>query len=61
MAPVEERPASAEVAAERLGGAAPERNDPLLVALTDRAHEPLVEVDAAALEADGLADAKPAP
>ena len=59
MAPVEERPAPAEVAAERVGGATPQRDDPFLAALADRAHEPLLEVDAAALEPDGLAHAEP--
>ena len=59
MAPVEKRAASAEIAAERVGGAATEGNDPLLPALADRAHEPFLEVDASALEADRLTHAEP--
>ena len=58
MALVEEGPAAAQVAAERVGGAAAERHDPLLAALADRADEPLLEVDAVSLEADRLADAQ---
>ena len=55
---VEKRTATAQIAAKRVGCAAPQRDDPLLAALADRAHEPLVEVDAAALQSDGLADAE---
>ena len=55
VAAVEERTATAEIAAKRIGGAAPQRDDPLLAALADRAHEPLVQVDSSAFEADGLA------
>ena len=49
------RPAAAQVPAKRVGGASAERDDPLLAALADRTNEPLVEVDAALLEADRLA------
>ena len=59
MAAVEEGPAAGEVAAERLGGAAADRDDALLAALADAADEPLVEVDRGALEPDRLADAEP--
>ena len=48
-----------QVAPERLGRLPADRNDALLAALADRAHEPLVEVDPALLEPDGLADAQP--
>src|SRR3954447_4152406 len=56
---VEERTAAREVAPQRVGCRAPERDDALLAALADTADEPLLEVDAALLEADGLADAQP--
>ena len=59
VAPVEVRPAAREVAAERLGGGASDRDDPFLVALADAAHDPLVQVDAGALEPDRLADPQP--
>src|SRR5205085_2437790 len=58
VAPVEERPAAREVAAQRLGRLAPDRHDPLLVALAEAADEPVLEVDTAALERDRLGDAK---
>src|SRR5262245_60647289 len=59
VSPVQERPAAAEVAAERIGGVTAERDDPFLAALADRAHEPLLEVDASALEPDCLAHSEP--
>jgi hypothetical protein len=59
VAAVEERPAAREVAAQCLGRLAADRHDPLLAALADDAHEPVVEVDAALLEADGLRDPEP--
>ena len=58
VARVEERPAAREVAAQRLHRLAADRDDALLRALADAAHEPCVEVDARLLEADGLADAQ---
>ena len=59
-AAVEVRAAAGEVAAQRLDGVAADRHDALLVALADAADEPLVEVDAGALEADRLAHAEAA-
>ena len=56
--PVEERPAAALVAADGLGGRPADRDDPLLAALADAADEPVLEVDAGALEPDRLADAQ---
>src|SRR3954447_2735847 len=55
MAPVEVGAAAGEVAAERLGGGATDRDDPLLVALADAADDSLVEVDPRPLEPDRLA------
>src|SRR5437763_10087733 len=55
---VQVRPAVCEVAAERVGGLAPDRNDPLLRSLADAADEPPLEVDGRPLEADGLARAQ---
>src|SRR6266545_6809128 len=45
MAAVEIRSPPGEVAAERFRRLTPQRNDPLLVALPDAAHEAVVEVD----------------
>ena len=59
MAAVEKGPAAREIAAERLGGAAADRDDALLPALAGAADEPLVEVDRGALERDRLAHAEP--
>src|ERR671932_182686 len=56
--PVEERPPAGEVAAQRLGGLPADRDDPLLVALAEAAHEPVLQVDAAALQRDRLRDAQ---
>ena len=53
---VEVRPPAGQVPPQRLDRLGPERDDALLVALADAAHEALLEVDAAALEPDGLAD-----
>ena len=47
-----------EVAAERLGGLAADRDDPLLVSLADAADEAVVERDRRLLERDGLGDAE---
>ena len=58
VAAVEERPAAGEVAAQRLGRLAADRDDALLRALADAADEPPLEVDGGALEADRLADAQ---
>src|SRR5436190_10632896 len=43
---VEERPAPRQVAPERLGRVAADRDDALFAALSENAHEPPVEVDA---------------
>src|SRR6186997_1488796 len=59
VAAVEERAAPGEIPAQGIDRAAAERDDALLVALAHRPHEPLVEVDSGALEADRLAHAKP--
>ena len=56
--PVEVRAAAGEVAPERLDRLAADRDDALLAALADDAHEPVVEVDAALLEPDRLRDAQ---
>src|SRR5581483_6232229 len=58
VAAVEVRPAAREVAAQRLGCGPPDRDDPLLAPLADAADEALVQVDAGALEPDGLADSQ---
>ncbi len=52
------RPAAGEVAAQRLDGLAPDRDDALLGALAEAADEPLLEIDAGALEPDRLAHAQ---
>src|SRR5918992_1447800 len=54
VAPVEVGAAAAEIAAERLGGLATDRDDAFLVTLADAAHESVLEVDGAALETDRL-------
>ena len=56
--PVEVRAAAREIATERLGGVAPDRNDAFLAALADHSNEAVLEVDAGALEADRLGDAE---
>src|SRR5215212_1736819 len=58
VAAVEVRPPARGVAPKRLGCPAPDRNDPLLAALAHDAHQAVVEVDRAALEADRLRHAK---
>src|SRR3954462_2448619 len=55
-AAVEEGPPARHVAAQCLDGGPPPRPAPFLVSLADPPEEPFVEVDAAALEADGLRD-----
>src|SRR4051794_14934022 len=57
VALVEVRAAVGEVAAQRLGGLASERDDPLLAALPRAADQPLVEIDRAPLEPDRFAHA----
>src|SRR6186997_2233743 len=47
-----------EVAPERLDRVPPDWDDALLVALAGAAHEPLLEVDAGAVETDGFAHAE---
>ena len=59
VAAVEVRAAAREIAAERLGGVAPERHDPFLAALADHPHEAVVEVDAGLIESHRLGDAEP--
>jgi hypothetical protein len=54
--PIQEWPPPAQVPAERVDGAASERDDPLLASLADRADEPFLQIDAPALEADRLTD-----
>src|SRR4051794_15564410 len=58
VARVEVRPAAREVEPQRLAGGAADRHDALLAALAGAADEPLLEVDAALLEPDRLADAE---
>src|SRR4051794_28072285 len=52
VAPVEVRPSAGEIAAKRIDGFPPDGDDALLRALSDRAHEPSLEIDAGALEPD---------
>src|SRR5436190_260691 len=59
--PVEEGPPAREVAAQRLGRLASDRDDPLLVPLARAADDPLVEVDAVLLEPDRLAHTEAGP
>ena len=58
---VEVRPAAGEVAAQRLDRLAPERDDPLLVALADAADEPVLEVDAPRSSPTASLTRRPAP
>src|SRR3954447_18630887 len=58
MATVEVRPSARRVAAKRLSRLTADRNDPLLAALADDAHEAVVQVDRGTLEADGLRHAQ---
>ena len=58
MPAVEVRAAAGEIAARRLDALTPERDDPFLVALAEAADDAVLQVDAAAVEADGLADAQ---
>src|SRR4051794_20534872 len=55
VALVEVGAAVREVAAKRLHRVTAHRHDALLVALADAPDEPLLEIDARAVEADGLA------
>src|SRR3954468_6510639 len=55
VALVQIRAATCEIATERVGRLAPDRNDSLLRPLADAAHESFLEVDGRALEPDGLA------
>ena len=52
---------AAQIAAQGLAGLAAERHQPFLVSLAQAAHEPLVQVDAAPVETDSLADAQAGP
>ena len=58
MAAVEVRPAVGQVPPEGSDGMPADRDDPFLVALAHAADEPVLEVDAAPLEPDRLADAQ---
>ena len=58
VAPIEVRAAVSQVAAQRLGRVAPDRDDALLAALADASHDALLEVDAGVVEPDRLADAE---
>ena len=59
VAAVELGPSEREVAARGFRGGASERDEPLLAALAEHADDPVVEVDCALLEPDGLGDAEP--
>ena len=59
VAAVEVWAAEREIAADGLGGGAPERNEPLLAALSQDADDPLVDRDAALLEPRGFRDPEP--
>src|SRR5581483_10348439 len=56
VAAIEVRPAAGEVAPQRLGRGAADRDDAILAALAGAANEPLVEVDPRAFEPDRFAD-----
>ena len=56
---IEVRPAHRDVAAQRVDCGPAERNNALLRALPERAHEPVLEVDGASVQAGRLADAEP--
>ena len=58
VATIEVRPASPEVAAKRVGRLAPDRDNAFLPALALTADQPLLQIDAAALEPDRLAHAE---
>ena len=58
VAAVEVGAAHRDVAAQRLDRRPAERDDPLLRALAERAHDPVVEVDRAPVQAGRLADAQ---
>ena len=59
VAAIEVRPAEGEVAAHGLGGRATQRNEALLAALAEHAHDAVLERDTVLLEADGLGDPEP--
>ena len=54
VAPVEMGPAEGEVAAHGLGGRPPERDEPFLAALSEHAHNALLDRDAVLLQPDRL-------
>src|SRR3954468_5937686 len=56
--PVEVGAAHRDVAAERVHGGAPQRDEPLLRALADRPDDPLLEIDRPPLQPGDLADAE---
>jgi hypothetical protein len=59
VARVQVRPPSRDVAPERLGGMAADRDDPFFAALADHPNQPVVEVDTCFLEPHRLGDAQP--
>src|SRR6185503_11077765 len=59
VATIEVGPAEREVAAHGLGGGTAERDEPLLPAFPEHAHDPLLECDAVLLEPDSLGDPEP--
>src|SRR5688572_3707800 len=61
VAAVEKRPSPTEVTAQGVGCFSPQRDDALLAALADRAHEPVVQIDATSLESHCLAHSQPGP
>src|SRR5437763_8465933 len=61
MSKIEVRAAPREIPTLGFAGTASDRDDPLLPALAHAAHEPLVQVDRAALESERLRDAEPGP
>src|SRR5207249_119457 len=61
MTEIEIRAAAREIAAQGFAGTASDGDDPLLPALADAAHEPLVQVDRSAFEPQRLRDAEPGP
>ncbi len=61
VASVEMRTTEREVAPHRLGGWAPERDEPFLATLSDHSDDSLLERDAALVQADRLRDAQAGP
>ena len=59
VAAVEMRTTTGQIATQRIRRRPPERDDPFLGPLADRAHDSLVEIDVGLRETDRFADAKP--